>query len=81
MTEQWTVGRLREALAAYPDDTPVTVCVPEGDDFMNEYTVTDGPSFGRIDWGDGRGEHDDISHVMIEAYEFYCRPARGSGRA
>lgn len=41
----WTVGQLRAALAAYPDDTPVTVAVPDkpgphADQFTTSYIVS-----------------------------------------
>lgn len=71
----WTVGRLREALAAYPDDLPVTVCVPEEDDCFDEYAVDSGPGYGQVDWGDGRGLRADKTHVQIEAFTLY-RPTR-----
>ncbi|MFG1794187.1 DUF6225 family protein [Nocardia sp. NPDC049149] len=70
-----TVRQLREALANYPDDLPVVVCVAEDEDSFLEFLITNGPSHGHVDWGDGKGVIVDKSHVQIEAFEYY-RPTR-----
>ncbi|MDX2705644.1 DUF6225 family protein [Streptomyces sp. PA03-6a] len=39
--QAWTVGRLREELAAYPDDMPLHIAVPDDPEPHPEQTVDD----------------------------------------
>lgn len=63
-----TVKQLREALAQFPDDLPVAVSVPAGDDWYDTYVVTEGPAYSTVDWGDGRGTVDDERYVGFDAF-------------
>jgi hypothetical protein len=53
---EWTVGQLKAALAAIPDETPLVVnavdpIVPE---FCDPQVIV-GAGFGSVDWSDGYG--------------------------
>ena len=44
--ERWTVGRLRQALAGYDDDTPVMVLAEFEPATIDEYVIIDGGLLG-----------------------------------
>jgi hypothetical protein len=56
----WTVGQLRAALAAIPDDTPLVVNAVDtsAPDFADEQVLV-GAGFGTVNWGDGYGPEPD----------------------
>ncbi|AXK89993.1 hypothetical protein SAMN05421776_11398 [Nocardia farcinica] len=66
-----TVGQIREALAQFPDDLPLMVCVPVDDDTYESYGVTMGPYHQRADWGDGLGPVADERYVAIDAMAYF----------
>jgi Family of unknown function (DUF6225) len=82
----WTVGQLRAALAAIPDDTPLVVNAadPSDPNTADEQVIV-GAGFGRIDWGDGYGlETDTVFALSCEIPEGELRtrpdrPQRGAG--
>jgi len=80
MREAWTVGQLKAALSAIPDDTPLMVRAVDASDpeFADEQVVV-GAGFGTVDWGDGYGpEPDTLFGLECEVSEALLRtkPAR-----
>ncbi len=57
----WTVGQLKAALAAIPDDTPLVVNAVDtsAPEFADEQVVA-GAGFGTVNWGDGYGPERDV---------------------
>ena len=76
----WTVGQLKAALAAIPDDTPLVVnAVDTSDPNAADEQVIVGAGFGMVDWGDGYGpERDAIFGLECEIPEgpLWTRPER-----
>jgi len=56
----WSVGQLKRALAAIPDDTPLVVnAVDTSDPQVADEQVVVGAGFGVVNWGDGYGPERD----------------------
>ncbi|WP_280335871.1 DUF6225 family protein [Nocardia wallacei] len=71
----WTVKQVRDALATFPDDLPLAVCVPVEDATYETFAVTAGPAYQMADWGDGRGMVADERYVELTAFA-YCLALR-----
>lgn len=75
MRAAWSVGQLREALAAIPDDTPLVVnAVDTSDPEAADEQVVTGAGFGTVNWGDGYGfERDTLFGLDCEMPEALLR--------
>jgi Family of unknown function (DUF6225) len=62
---RWTVGRLREALARFPDDTPLTVGVPDDDETVEDRYVVIEAGHGKYQ-NSRTLEWETDKHVTIE---------------
>ncbi|MGV9679078.1 hypothetical protein ACWDSJ_27670, partial [Nocardia sp. NPDC003482] len=49
--QQVLTGQVRDALAQFPEDLPLVVCVPLDADTYDTYGVTGLPYHQRVDWG------------------------------
>lgn len=87
MRAAWSVGQLKEALAAVPDETPLVVnAVDTSDPVAADEQVVVGAGFGLVNWGDGYGfEPDTLFGLDCEMPEGLLRskpdrPRRQAGR-